>query len=100
MLTTFSPQICVAPDYVLIPADKQSEFIRALQEHQAAFFPESALNSSSYGRIVTSAHQDRLKSMLDRTKGDIVFGGKTDNKNGFEPTVVSNVKEGDSLLEE
>lgn len=90
----------MAPDYVLIPREKQAEFVAALKEHNAAFFPEGPLKSTSYGRIVTAAHQERLKSILDRTRGDIVFGGKTDDEKGFEPTVVDNVKEGDSLLEE
>lgn len=39
-------------------------------------------------------------SVLERTKGSIAFGGKVDDKNGFEPTVVQDVLGSDSLMEE
>lgn len=93
-------QICVAPDYILIPRSSQDEFLAALKKHYTAFYPNGALASSSYGRIVSSAHWNRLKSLLDRTASEIVIGGGVDDKNGIEPTVVKNVKEGDSLMEE
>ena len=65
-----------------------------------AFSLEGALNSDFFGRIVCTAHYSRIKGLLDRTQGQIVFGGNVDNKNGFEPTVVRDVRDGDSLLEE
>jgi aldehyde dehydrogenase (NAD+) len=49
---------------------------------------------------VSDAHFNRLKDLLARTKGQIVLGGRTDGKRGFEPTVVKEVTDGDSLLEE
>ncbi|TFK50665.1 aldehyde dehydrogenase [Heliocybe sulcata] len=97
---TNSGQICVCPDYVLIPAHRQDALIAALKVHYAAFFPEGPLNSSSYGRVVNAMHHKRLMDMLSRTNGTIVLGGKTDGKLGLEPTVVKDVREGDSLLEE
>lgn len=90
----------MAPDYILIPRSSQDEFIAALKKHYAAFYPKGALSSDSYGRIVSSLHWSRLKSLLDRTQGEIVLGGGVDDKNGIEPTVVKNVKDGDSLMEE
>lgn len=90
----------MAPDYILIPRSSQDEFIAALKKHYTAFYPKGALSSESYGRIVSSLHWSRLKSLLDRTQGEIVLGGGVDDKNGIEPTVVKDVKEGDSLLEE
>ena len=93
-------QICVAADYILIPRASQDEFLKSLKKHYAAFYPQGALASDSYGRIVSSLHWNRLKDLLDRTQGDIVIGGGVDDKNGMEPTVVKDVKEGDSLMEE
>jgi aldehyde dehydrogenase (NAD+) len=95
-------QICVCPDYVLIPKDKQDEFIEYLKEYYEEFFPESGgpLGSPSYGRIVSEGHFGRIKGLLERTKGQVVLGGKTEEPRGIEPTVVKNVEEGDSLLEE
>jgi len=93
-------QICVAPDYVVIVREKQEEFIAALREHYHKFFPEGALNSKSYSRVVSDNHFKRLKSVLAQTSGKIVLGGETDDKRGFEPTVVKDVDPEDVLLDE
>ncbi|KAG5636061.1 hypothetical protein H0H81_009232 [Sphagnurus paluster] len=93
-------QICIAPDFVLVLRDRQEELVNALKAAYDTFYPEGALNSISFGRIISDLHFNRLKGLLERTKGDVAFGGKTNEKRGFEPTVVSNVTEGDSLLEE
>ena len=42
-----------------------------------------------------------LSSLLEKTKGDIIMGGKTSpESNRIEVTVVDNVKEDDALLQE
>ena len=94
------PQTCVAPDYVIVPREQQDELISALRAQCDSLYPEGALNSSSYGRIVSDGHFNRLKGLLEGTRGEICFGGKTSDNRGFEPTIVKNVDEGDSLLEE
>lgn len=94
-------QICVAPDYVLVQRDKQDELVRAFQKHYDAFFPEGALDSPSFGSIVSDSHHKRLTSLLSRTKGDVVLQGRVDAaRRRLEPTIVKNVAGGDSLLEE
>jgi len=93
-------QICVAPDYVLVVREKQEELIEAFKTACELFYPEGALNSTSISRIVSDLHFKRVKGLLEQTKGEIVFGGKTNEKRGFEPTIVKNVVEGDVLLEE
>lgn len=93
-------QICVAPDYVLIPRNKQDEFVAAMKEHYKSFYPEGALKSADYGRIVNAQHHARLQVLLERTNGKVVMGGEIDERKGFEPTVVQDVREQDSLLEE
>jgi len=43
----------------------------------------------------------RIQSLLNKTKGTILIGGKTDPKTLFiEPTVVANVNPDDSLMSE
>ena len=71
-----------------------------LKTHLDTSFPDGALKSDFFGRIVSTAHHSRLKDLLDRTQGKIVFGGNVNNNNGFKLTVVRDVKDGDSLLEE
>ncbi|KAF4566289.1 hypothetical protein EYR36_011705 [Pleurotus pulmonarius] len=94
-------QICVCPDHVFVVREQQDEFIAALKEYYHQFFPEGALGSDSIGRLVNQAHFNRLKNLLARTKGTIVLGGHTDDdKLGMEPTVVKDVTQEDSLMEE
>lgn len=96
-------QICVAPDYILAQSSIVPSLVAAFKEHYDMFFPEGALASTSYSRIVSDTHFARLKNLLGSTSGKIVTGGKWDSesgKRGFEPTVVTDVAVGDSLLEE
>ncbi|KAG6852860.1 hypothetical protein C0991_008495 [Blastosporella zonata] len=93
-------QICVAPDFVLVLREKQDELAAALKAAYDSFYPEGALNSASISRIISEGHHERLKGLLARTQGQIVFGGQTDDRKGFEPTIVKNVTANDSLLEE
>ncbi|KAF8878199.1 aldehyde dehydrogenase [Infundibulicybe gibba] len=94
-------QICVCPDFVIINRRKQEEFIAALKKHHADFFPNGALKSDSFSRVVSDFHFSRLKNLLARSKGTVVIGGGTDERTrGLEPTVVKGVLDGDSLLSE
>ncbi|KAG2105497.1 aldehyde dehydrogenase [Suillus discolor] len=94
-------QICVAPDYVLVQRDKQDELVKAFQKHYNAFFPKGALDSPSFGSIVSDSHYKRLTSLLSRTTGEIVLKGRSDAaRKRLELTIVKNVAGGDSLLEE
>jgi aldehyde dehydrogenase (NAD+)/aldehyde dehydrogenase (NAD(P)+) len=65
------------------------------------FYPEGAESSDSYSRIITPSHFARIKSLLDRTEGKIVYGGSTNSEIKFiEPTIVTGIKAHDSLMEE
>ncbi|KAG6811609.1 hypothetical protein H0H92_006624 [Tricholoma furcatifolium] len=94
-------EICVCPDFVLVLREKQEELIEGLKAAYKSFYPDGALNNKCIARIISDGHLKRLKGLLERTKGEIVFGGQVDEKTrAFEPTVVKNVTETDSLLEE
>jgi aldehyde dehydrogenase (NAD+) len=62
------------------------------------------LDDSNYGNIINEMHFNRLSSLLDRTKGEkvtrVMEGRKDEARKRFETTVVKDVKDGDSLLEE
>ncbi|KAF6744084.1 Aldehyde/histidinol dehydrogenase [Ephemerocybe angulata] len=91
-------QICVAPDYVLIQPSYIPAFIEACRAALESFFPNGALNSPDYGRIVSVAHFARVKGLLGETKGRVVIGGgvldgseglqEGARARGVEPTVV------------
>ena len=63
------------------------------------FYGETVNKSPDYCRIVTDRHMTRLKSLLDQTKGKVVFGGQVDPEDKFiSPTVVTDVALADALM--
>ncbi len=57
--------------------------------------------AKSFTHIVSHQHAQRIKNLIDETKGTIVLGGETDVENKYiSLTVVRDVQEGDSLLSE
>ncbi|KAJ7351286.1 aldehyde dehydrogenase [Mycena albidolilacea] len=92
-------QLCVAPDYVVIPRTSQEAFISALKEWYTEFFPEGSMESSSISRIVSPAHHERLMDLLNRSKGEVVFGGHTEGSTKIEVTVLKDVPADDSFME-
>lgn len=57
--------------------------------------------SDSYARIISVGQLDRIKRLLDGTKGKIVAGGECDREERFlAPTVVSDCDGKDSLMSE
>jgi len=63
-------QICLAPDYVLAPADRLPDFVAAAKTSVAQMFP-SIRESADYTAVVTDRHYARLMDYLDdaRAKG-------------------------------
>lgn len=63
-------QICLAPDYVLAPADRLPDFVAAAKTSVGQMFP-SIRESPDYTAIVTDRHYARLMDYLDdaRAKG-------------------------------
>jgi len=62
-----SGQICVAPDYVLVPKEKQAEFIKAYQAKFSAMYGKISDNND-YGAIINQRQFDRLLSVLEDAK--------------------------------
>ncbi|KAF7789724.1 hypothetical protein EIP86_000670 [Pleurotus ostreatoroseus] len=94
-------QVCVTPDYALIPRAAQDAFLKACQEVYKSFYGDDPSESDSFARIVSEAHTMRIKRYLDDTKGKVVLGGQVDiQKKYVAPTVVRDVPVNDSLMEE
>ncbi|MCB1644625.1 MAG: aldehyde dehydrogenase family protein, partial [Pseudomonadales bacterium] len=60
-------QICLAPDYVMIPEHRTDEFISAAKASVAKMFPDMKDNPD-YTSVVNQRHYDRLNSYLDDAK--------------------------------
>jgi coniferyl-aldehyde dehydrogenase len=67
-------QICLAPDYLLVPDEKEAEVVEGLKKATAAMYP-SLLANDDYTSVISRRHRDRLQAHIDdaRAKGaDIV----------------------------
>ena len=60
-------QICVAPDYVLLPRGQEQPFIEAYQAHFRRLYPKG-LDSPDYGSIINRAQYERLTAWLAEAK--------------------------------
>lgn len=99
--TSNAGQTCVAPDYVLIPKDGEESFITALKEAYLEFYPNGTTEPGVIARLVNHGSFDRVKKLLDNTKGTIVLGGDTNREAKYvAPTIVRNVRPDDSLMSE
>lgn len=63
-------QICLAPDYMIVPADQEAEVVAGLKSATSAMYP-SLLANPDYTSIVNDRHFQRLSDWLDdaRAKG-------------------------------
>lgn len=67
-------QICLAPDYLLVPEDREAEIIAELGKAVAAMYP-TLLANDDYTAVINARHRDRLRGYLDdaRAKGGEVI---------------------------
>lgn len=67
-------QICLAPDYLLVPADQEAAVVEGLKAATARMYP-TMLANDDYTSVISRRHRDRLQAHIDdaRAKGaDIV----------------------------
>jgi coniferyl-aldehyde dehydrogenase len=63
-------QICLAPDYMLVPAEKEAEVVEGLKAATARMYP-TLLANDDYTSVISRRHRDRLQAHIDdaRAKG-------------------------------
>lgn len=97
-------QTCIAPDYVLIKDIIKDEFVVLFSKHLKTFYTEHPEASTSLCRIVNKRHFERVKAHLDDAiskHATIEAGGSYNESDHFiEPTLISNLPEEASLLQE
>ncbi len=100
-MTKFSNagQMCVAPDYVLVHELVKDKLVNALKEVIPKFFSDKPEESYNYGKIMNEKQFNRLQGYL--SNGTIEYGGRIDKEKLFiEPTLLSNIKPGASVMNE
>ena len=60
-------QICLAPDYVLVPKERRGEFAAAADQAVKAMYP-TLKDNPDYTSVINQRHYDRLTGYLDDAK--------------------------------
>lgn len=60
-------QICLAPDYLMVPREKEAEVVAGMTKAVSVMYP-TLLENPDYTSVVNARHRDRLTSYLDDAK--------------------------------
>jgi len=92
-------QLCVAPDYVLVPEHLRLPLIEAIRRAITSFYGTDPRHSDSYGRIVNRAHFARLLALLK--EGRVAVGGTWEEKDRYiAPTVLTDLSPESAVLQD
>lgn len=101
-------QICLAPDYLIVPEDKADEAVAGVTGAAAAMYPR-VLDNDDYASIVSDRHFERLQGLVEdaKAKGAEVievnpagedFGNANQRK--MPLTVLRGVNDGMTVMQE
>lgn len=92
-------QMCVAPDYVLVPTAFREVLIDELVKAIQQFYGVDTANSEGYGKIINDRQWQRLVGYF--SDGKIVYGGKSDAAKLFiEPTIMTEVSIDSKIMQD
>ncbi len=92
-------QMCIAPDYVLVPSDLKDHLIKELIIALQSFYGADAATSEHYGKIINDKQWLRITSYLG--DGEIVYGGRSNREKLFiEPTIMTGVHADAKIMQE
>ena len=75
------------------------QFVIEMKTAMKEFYPNGIRNNDDFGRIINNRQWQRLKKMLDDSKGKILLGGEMDEKDRYiEPTMIKVDSLQDSLI--
>lgn len=101
-------QICLAPDYMLVPEELEGQAIDAVREGVSAMYP-TLLDNDDYTSVVNARHRQRLQGLIDDAldKGAeavVVNPGnenfETTNGNKMPLTILRGVNDGMKVMQE
>lgn len=85
-------QTCIAPDYILVHKDVETQFERECVNVLNSYFGSDETKRKQhkgYARMINSRHTNRIDRMMKATNGDIIVGGEVDAENHYiAPTIV------------
>lgn len=94
-------QVCVSQNYVLVHEEILPKLVQQIEIALRDFHPGGTEGNEDYGKVVNDRQWQRLKDMLDSTKGKVLLGGRTERASlFFEPTVIQVESVDDPLLKD
>lgn len=94
-------QICIAPNYVLVHPSQEQAFVQGFIQALSTYLPNGAKGTPDMASIIDGRSFERVKGLLQTTKGTILCGGGVDERTRFiEPTLVKVNDVGDALMNE
>jgi aldehyde dehydrogenase (NAD+) len=83
-------QTCVAPDYVLVHETVKEQLMKEMKLALNQFFGDNIEKSNSFGRIINDKHFNRILTMIEKDKEEVVFGGQYNKETRYiEPTLIA-----------
>lgn len=99
--TLNSGQTCVAPDYLLVHESVKDNLVAEMKRTLKTFYGEETEHSKDFGRIVNDRHFNRLRTIIEKDKNRIIFGGATNLESRFiEPTLIEATWDSASMEDE
>ena len=92
-------QTCVAPDHVYIPQNLRDAFVQELAGQIHQLYSADPLTGPDLPKIINEKHFNRVAGLMG--SGKTAVGGRTDPETRrIEPTVLVDVAESDSVMQE
>lgn len=92
-------QVCVSQNYTLVDKEVLSHFIAEMKTAMKEYYPYGTRNTDDFGRIIDNRQWQRLKKMVDESKGKILMGGEMDESDNYiELTMIEVDSLQDSLI--
>lgn len=97
-------QICVAPDYVFVPAHRKEDFVRAVKQAMLDMYPGDIEGNKDFQRIVAPHHAERISKLVDdaiaRGAKQELGGPSAAGKCLVPPTILTGIDPDAAVLEE
>ncbi|MDU2393944.1 aldehyde dehydrogenase [Bacillus sp. (in: firmicutes)] len=94
-------QTCIAPDYMMVHSNVKEELISKMKETIVNYYGENSMQSKDYGRIVNERQFDRLASIIEQDKENVIFGGTSVKENLYiEPTLLEAKSWSDATMQD
>lgn len=101
-------QICLAPDYLMVPQDKEDAVVEGITSNVAEQYP-TLISNDDYTSVINARHKERLQGLIDDAvekgaKQTVVNPGDEDfdntNSNKMPLTVLQNVNDDMRVMQE